>query len=637
MNLKLLPVLMSLLAVASHELRAAQATVLLNNYDAAKVIYYRTVGTLAPTGQQIYMQLMGGPVGGALNPVTVAGSTVSIIQLSAPGYFDGGCGVVTGVAPGGQAQFVLRAWKGPSPYATATEKGETAGWTQATGSWNEASVPPMPPSGPVLRMPANLLITTQTVPPVQITTQPADLTADVMGTATFRVVATGTGLTYQWKKDDQPVAGATSATLTLTPVQFSLRGVYSCTVSGTGGGSATTRGAVLTVRMISFVTRKLPAGAAPGQKITVTLAASFPANLSVAAYAVEEVPPAGWVVGAINEGGSFAGGKVRFGAFFDATARNLTYELTVPATAAATASFTGTGSAEGFSSAVGGAATLSIIQYHPADNNPSDWKITMDEVTAYGAAWKRGQAWPVPPSPILIDYVTRAVALWKANESYRVNPAVASAPLWWVPATGSGSYDGSGRPHLTPMSAPGENLVTDQTPDKYVPTVPFKVALLVKPVPTVAGYAVEEKIPAGWETQDINESGAVDTVNQMIKWGPFLDAKPRTLTYEAMPPKGAKGPVSFQGTASFDGQNVAIDLVAHSTSKLGHLRVKPNGQVEIPVVGVEGAKYRIDASNDLGKTWVPVGSVLNDPAAVPVLDPNLQPQTVRIYRAILLE
>ncbi len=637
MKNKLLAGLLPLLAFTSNDLQAAQATVMLNNYDAAIPIYYRTVGTLAPMGQQISAELLGGPVGGAMNPVKVAGSANSIIPLSEAGYFDGGCGVVTGVTPGGQAQFVLRAWKGPSPYATATEKAESATWTQATGTWNDLSVPPSPPSGPTMKLPAYLLVQTQPAQTITITSQPADAAVDVLGTATFRVAATGTGLTYQWKKDDQPLAGATSATLTLGPVQIAQRGVYSCAISGTGGASATSRGATLTVRMVEFVRRQLQSGAAPGQKITVSLDVSLPANLNVAAYAVEDIPPAGWVVGTVNEGGSVSGGKVRFGAFFDAATRTLTYELTVPVTATASATFAGSASAEGLSSVVGGASTLNIIQYHPADNNPSDWKITMDEVTAYGAAWKRGQAWTVPPTPIPITYVTRAVALWKANEAYRVNPAVTSAPLWWEPTAGMGSFVGSGLRHITPMSAPGDTLVADQTPNKYVPNVPFKVALVVKPTPAAAGYAVEEKIPDGWEPLEINENGSLDTVNQMIKWGPFLDAKPRTLAYQLMPPKAAKGPMTFQGTASIDGQSIPIDSVAHASSKIGQLRLQADGGVEVPVAGVLGAKYNIEASNDLGQTWEPVTSVINENGSITASDPNRQRPSVRIYRAVLVE
>lgn len=57
---------------------------------------------------------------------------------------------------------------------------------------------------------------------------------------------------------------------------------------------------------------------------------------------------------------------------------------------------------------------------HPADTN-SDWNLSISEVTAYGAAWRRGDSWPKGPSPIPISYVTHAGALWRGGGSYQYN------------------------------------------------------------------------------------------------------------------------------------------------------------------------------------------------------------------------
>jgi|GEM_PF-805350 len=60
-----------------------------------------------------------------------------------------------------------------------------------------------------------------------ISTQPTAQTAPLGGSASFTVVATGAGLSYQWRRDGTnlsnggPVSGATSATLTLNPVALS--------------------------------------------------------------------------------------------------------------------------------------------------------------------------------------------------------------------------------------------------------------------------------------------------------------------------------------------------------------------------------------------------------------------------------
>ncbi len=54
---------------------------------------------------------------------------------------------------------------------------------------------------------------------------------------------------------------------------------------------------------------------------------------------------------------------------------------------------------------------------HPADTN-GDQRITADEITAYGAAWKNGAGWPTGPSPIDANYVTNAGLIWRLGEGY---------------------------------------------------------------------------------------------------------------------------------------------------------------------------------------------------------------------------
>lgn len=82
--------------------------------------------------------------------------------------------------------------------------------------------------------------------PPAITTQPVATGGILGGTATFTVAASGTGNTYQWRKDGANITGATSATLTLTNLTAASAGNYSVVVTN-AQGSATSNNAALTL------------------------------------------------------------------------------------------------------------------------------------------------------------------------------------------------------------------------------------------------------------------------------------------------------------------------------------------------------------------------------------------------------
>ncbi|MBO7107404.1 MAG: hypothetical protein J6W73_04140, partial [Verrucomicrobia bacterium] len=56
----------------------------------------------------------------------------------------------------------------------------------------------------------------------------------------------------------------------------------------------------------------------------------------------------------------------------------------------------------------------------------------------------------------------------------------------------------------------------------------------------------------------INENGVFDSVNHKVKWGPWFDNSPRTLTYTLVIPDDFSGMATLNGTASFDGVDTAI-------------------------------------------------------------------------------
>jgi hypothetical protein len=95
--------------------------------------------------------------------------------------------------------------------------------------------------------------------PPLITSQPTNRTIAVGGSASFTVVATGTGpLAYQWKKGTATVAngagisGASTPTLTITGAQLAQAGDYTVIITNSVG-SATSSPAVLVVQPLQPV------------------------------------------------------------------------------------------------------------------------------------------------------------------------------------------------------------------------------------------------------------------------------------------------------------------------------------------------------------------------------------------------
>ncbi len=88
--------------------------------------------------------------------------------------------------------------------------------------------------------------------PPQITTQPANRTVTVGQTATFSVVAIGSGtLSYQWQKGATPIAGATSASYTTPATFIGDSGATFAVVVTNSLGSITSNSATLTVTAAS--------------------------------------------------------------------------------------------------------------------------------------------------------------------------------------------------------------------------------------------------------------------------------------------------------------------------------------------------------------------------------------------------
>ncbi len=101
-------------------------------------------------------------------------------------------------------------------------------------------------------------------------------------------------------------------------------------------------------------TRDLPPEYCPGVTFEVSISIVPPAGTS--AFALEDVPPVGWPVSNISDGGAFdpINLKVKFGPYFSPFPGKVTYELTPPANKTGQRCFSGTVSFDGINEPIGG-------------------------------------------------------------------------------------------------------------------------------------------------------------------------------------------------------------------------------------------------------------------------------------------
>lgn len=370
------------------------------------------------------------------------------------------------------------------------------------------------------------------------------------------------------------------------------------------GATATSAPVRITVgtvpRLISAI-RDLPHAYSPGTPFEVKIAIT--ATDSVSAYAVEDLPPAGWTVTRVSHEGVIdpVSGKVKFGLFTDHLSRVLIYWVTPATDASGLVSFGGTVSANGVAVPISGDHELTTAPiHHPADSSPTDNKLLISEITAYGAAWKQGTQWPSGPNRIPLSYVTRAGFLWRKGENYLYQPQAGPAPLCWVPA-------------LLELHTRGEGGFLAQsiggTATRQVTQVEgaLQVQITVRPAPDTATYALEETPPVGWDISAV--SGEAVVGSGVVRWGPFFDSAERTFTYTLTP--GSSPRDLFQGFVSFDGSSHFITGASSPTSGRSAISLDRSGAaLKVQLSAPAAADAIIEAADSLdADTWVPVGSL----------------------------
>lgn len=115
-----------------------------------------------------------------------------------------------------------------------------------------------------------------------ITTQPLPRSVADGAAASFGVVASGSGLAYQWQRDGSAVAGATTATLNLPAVALADDGARFRVVVSNAGGSVSSSEVRLTVTPVAPAITSAPAAASvmAGQTASFAAVASGSAPLS---------------------------------------------------------------------------------------------------------------------------------------------------------------------------------------------------------------------------------------------------------------------------------------------------------------------------------------------------------------------
>ncbi|MEZ4856809.1 MAG: LamG-like jellyroll fold domain-containing protein [Gelidibacter sp.] len=102
--------------------------------------------------------------------------------------------------------------------------------------------------------PATSNVVTLSVNKIEITNNPIDASVCAGSNATFSVNATGTGLSYQWYYNGNPMSGEINETLNLTNVSVTNAGNYNVVVSGDYCSAVSSTTAVLTVTEQPIVT-----------------------------------------------------------------------------------------------------------------------------------------------------------------------------------------------------------------------------------------------------------------------------------------------------------------------------------------------------------------------------------------------
>ena len=336
-------------------------------------------------------------------------------------------------------------------------------------------------------------------------------------------------------------------------------------------------------------TRQFSANYCPGRAEQVTIALDAPTGTE--ALAVEDAPPADWVVGPITNDGFYdsVNHKVKWGPLFAPFPAQVSYSVT-PSANAATSCFAGTVSVDGANQSVCGSSCQeeSCCEDMEAETQReactdctvascsectegscADGVISLCEMISYACAWKRG-------CNDDIGGMTRAAFIWRNGECYCWDDTEQT----WVPSDCASNASACCATSAIATAGGKGTAAPDGEAVFRIKTEPhniWKVTIDVLPNVGTSATAVEITVPNRWNVVEFGDGGLYDLRHRKIKWGPYFGDEALSLVVTMQAPearssrdgrslgnrgyRGGKGAaVELDGTVSFDGRSRPIAI-----------------------------------------------------------------------------
>jgi hypothetical protein len=372
--------------------------------------------------------------------------------------------------------------------------------------------------------------------------------------------------------------------------------------------------------------RSLPSTFTPGQWLTVTCAVTPAGNVTV--FAVQDQPPAGWLVTNITADGTFDASNdvVEWGPFFNNTAVTFSYSVLPPVDSGGTNDFSGSALFNGQTVPIAGESDTvatpifygsveSSLPTNYSDGVPftvTDLATPATNTMAYAVQDTPPPGWPVSEISNDGTFDTNVgMVQWgpffdalPRSLTYQVAPPAGATGT--VTFTGEASFDENMVPILgqrqTTVPPVFLGNVVSSLPPNYVASEGFPVTDLASPATNISVYAVQDTLPSGWSATNINNDGTFDTNGGTVQWGPFFDNLQRALSYTAVPPALASGPAVFTGTALFN--STSIPIAGQRQTIPGSAQGQPQPLVLIHMTLING-QFQFDFTNNTGLSVTP--------------------------------